>query len=957
MAVRKNYFFSFMRQGIATLADPTAEVGKRMVLPVKVSLLATGKNGQTEHELVEKDVTLFGPGDILGIDERFISKTVPVSDANNFEAALTPFIEFSEPDLLWRFSTRVASDSQNWLPWMSLIILKVADGEEAGEFISLPATNPELPPQIQLESSAVLPDLSESWRWAHVYLQELENTPYSQISNTIKNSPGRVVCRLMSARRLKPETKYQAFLVPTYRIGMEAALGMKDGTEDCQLLSWDTPASGAGQVLPYYYQWEFRTGTKGDFEYLVRILKPRVLDDMGTRALNCGNPGYGITPEVTEMKMEGALKSLDTTFQAWGMDEANPPNATQKSLATLLNKREEVDENGNTILRVTPPVYGEWYSGKVKEALKLNPDNLQHWIEELNLDFRHRAAAGLGVQFVKINQETLMKAAWEQFTKVKNVNRSLNLGRFGRQVSTCLHKRLGRLNPDTFLRLSLPMHTRVACDQEGVSGSEAASQTISAVLNSSPVTNMLSHVTLKRFMPVNAAKVITKEAAKTGDGFRSFRTVFNNQVVSTGFQVQGLINNDPGSSKKAPQPEEVPDADYFTDLAEQTRAALDPKQTIQNKFAARCREYRKLEKSESTPAPAALDPLRPVIWYPEFHRPMYRFLRELSKEHILPGMESIPQNTIGLLQTNRRFIEAFMIGLNHEFASELRWREFPTDMRGSYFRSFWDTSIYSLDSMEKTQFHSTELGTALLQEIITKYGNNFDSFAKIEAAYTKADPSETEKDVAEAYEAAVEKWLLTRDEDKDIDKPSNWALFSRLGNHPTPGNWNDEEENQNQIVLLLRGELLQKFSNTLIYLAGRQAAIPTKPNLGPKASRIFPIFEGALPPDVVFLGFPITEADMEQYFVIFEERLQDLRFGLDIKASGSGENDFSWEHFPVSEGEYLDGLQPTIFQSNWNSAAYIAKVMVQKQVRVAVELSTLVPLPAAESEKSKPVSR
>ena len=34
-----------------------------------------------------------------------------------------------------------------------------------------------------------------------------------------------------------------------------------------------------------------------------------------------------------------------------------------------------------------------------------------------------------------------------------------------------------------------------------------------------------------------------------------------------------------------------------------------------------------------------------------------------------------------------------MVGLNHEMARELLWREYPTDQRGSYFRQFWDTAI------------------------------------------------------------------------------------------------------------------------------------------------------------------------------------------------------------------------------------------------------------------------
>ena len=67
----------------------------------------------------------------------------------------------------------------------------------------------------------------------------------------------------------------------------------------------------------------------------------------------------------------------------------------------------------------------------------------------------------------------------------------------------------------------------------------------------------------------------------------------------------------------------------------------------------------------------------------------------------MPGLERVPQNTVGLLQTNRRFIEAFMVGLNHEMAAELRWREFPTDLRGSYFRSFLNTVFIRWMKMKK----------------------------------------------------------------------------------------------------------------------------------------------------------------------------------------------------------------------------------------------------------------
>jgi hypothetical protein len=287
-----------------------------------------------------------------------------------------------------------------------------------------------------------------------------------------------------------------------------------------------------------------------------------------------------------------------------------------------------------------------------------------------------------------------------------------------------------------------------------------------------------------------------------------------------------------------------------------------------------------------------------------------------------------------------------MVGLNHEMASELRWREFPTDLRGSYFRSFWDTSIYSVDENEKIQFRNSEIGLKLLEQIQKKYGDDFNTFPKIEATYIIAASNEIEKEVADAYESEIEKWLLTRDEDKDIDRLANWKRDNRLGDNPAPGKLTNREEDQNQIVLLIRGELLQKFSNTLIYLVKKKE--DGGPNLEQNAERKHPVFEGALPPDIVFIGFPITKAEVAEYFVVFEERMDEIRFGLDEtpegQTPGPEENDFSWQHFSALPPEgYLDGNQPSIFTQEWNNAAFIGKVMMQKQVRAAVELKKLLP--------------
>ena len=80
--------------------------------------------------------------------------------------------------------------------------------------------------------------------------------------------------------------------------------------------------------------------------------------------------------------MEAALKSLDTNLQSWGMDSTNGSDLLskkkQEELANLINKREE-NINGNIKLRVTPPVYGEWYASREGESINEDVQNRNHW--------------------------------------------------------------------------------------------------------------------------------------------------------------------------------------------------------------------------------------------------------------------------------------------------------------------------------------------------------------------------------------------------------------------------------------------------------------------------------------------------------------------------------------------------------------------------------------------------
>ena len=70
--------------------------------------------------------------------------------------------------------------------------------------------------------------------------------------------------------------------------------------------------------------------------------------------------------------------------------------------------------------------------------------------------------------------------------------------------------------------------------------------------------------------------------------------------------------------------------------------------------------------------------------------PLVQPLVVFESKAILRASNSLPNNSVSVVKENRAFVEAFLVGANHEMNNELRWREFPTDMRGTIFRRFWD---------------------------------------------------------------------------------------------------------------------------------------------------------------------------------------------------------------------------------------------------------------------------
>jgi hypothetical protein len=78
-----------------------------------------------------------------------------------------------------------------------------------------------------------------------------------------------------------------------------------------------------------------------------------------------------------------------------------------------------------------------------------------------------------------------------------------------------------------------------------------------------------------------------------------------------------------------------------------------------------------------------------IMAAPDLSEPTYQALADISHDWLLPGIDTLPADTTTLVESNRAFISGFLVGMNHELARELLWREYPTDQRGTYSRQFW----------------------------------------------------------------------------------------------------------------------------------------------------------------------------------------------------------------------------------------------------------------------------
>src|SRR5262249_44663414 len=233
-------------------------------------------------------------------------------------------------DLPWRY-TPAQANADRLRPWLCLIALK---DTEITRYDAASRSR-----QLAAVTTSVLPNLEQSWAWAHVQVSGVQSLDVAAGADLLATKPERLVARLLCPRRLDPRTTYTVFLVPTFERGRLGALGLDPGDVDGLAPAWSQSADEV--QLPIFFQWRFQTGEGGDFESLARQIQARRLSSTtGIRPMDVSTPGMGLpSASAAPLGLEGALEAPTTRSTDW-----DPTDRTRwvDALKALLNRPSEL---------------------------------------------------------------------------------------------------------------------------------------------------------------------------------------------------------------------------------------------------------------------------------------------------------------------------------------------------------------------------------------------------------------------------------------------------------------------------------------------------------------------------------------------------------------------------------------------------------------------------------------
>lgn len=904
----KLYYYGWIRRGLGTaLAGGST---------VQASLKVSGT-------VVSQSFQLRGPGHVIGLDAASLLRTEPSPNTTSFESNLFPFVEFTSADLPWRY-TPSAPDSKGRLrPWMVLIVVRDRKGVEW-----MTQTGQRLPVlSISDNAAQELPNLSESWAWAHVQTPLAIQDP-KDLGAKLEQSPESFVSRLLCPRRLEPSENYIACVVPAYQAGVLAGLDPLGSNPDAPGDAWPSSPAPSSIRLPVYHSWRFRTAPGGDFESLVRKLHPVTLDARtGARTIDISQPGAGLPAKPgRELDWQGPLVSPSYRPSPWpASDRATFQTALKGRLAPLSDAEQEPS--------VGLPIYGSPWAAAAIPGVAGAPK----WLDDLNLDPTLRASAEIGARVVRRLQESLVAEAWDEAPALAQADRACRFAVLGAEISTRIATRLTKTKSDALLvQVTQPLHPRVV-------SSATSTKTVHGSLQSGDVPREFISGTLRRLgrpggiiarstlgqpNPPTAVRITSRILAGTqsftsllqrpapkGIGFATGEALTGVPAVANGKPratpavasaapptaiasassgtvapakpspnpifpgLENLAFVEPGT---APQPIDTTSKSDLSQAASGLRSALGKSRTaVLRRLQGRTQGLVSVKNATTPPKRAWFAPQPALALALE--------VADIDPEFLVPGVGSLRPDSIGILKPNPATIEAMLVGANHAFAQELLWREYPSPPGTTFFRSFWcpDTP--------------------------------------------DAPP--------------IDQW--------------KGALGSHLA--PTSGN--------RLLAFLVRGELVRRHPEARYYAVRATWSGDARAPIQPEDRRD-PSFRGRIDAETLVVTLELTEAEargatspksgVAGWYLVIEEPPAGPRFGLDVartaavpKPPTTTWKDLSWSdvaaatnppaHVPVLTGPLVGQSRDGIL---WGAgAAQMASITRQPPVRVYVHASQMLATP------------
>ena len=463
-------FMPWARRGLARSHQNADAGGATLAVRPKVSVGLTIQARQDGNPAAAVsgniDLSLYAPGDVIGIDPRLIVRTDPKPQVTNFEPNYLAIIDFDPPDFPWLLTPAKADAGNRLRPWLVLVVV------DRG-VVAPPTLKSGRPlPSISLTAAAAateLPDLNESALWAHA--QAVSERHYAAgLAMELKQSPARNISRLVCPRHLEERKHYVACVVPAFDAGRLRGLGQPVVSGSLGP-AWDS-AHPAATELPVYFHWEFSTGPVGDIETLARRLKRpdqyasnsaedialrTQLQHIGEQVIAVDGDHLLFTGTIPGRTIfEGAMVSLD--FKPAAADDG-----FAKGLAAMLNSGQALADSGTPkdklVPTLSPPIYGE-HPARRHSVVGADADG--RWLDGLSLQPRYRLAAGWGAEIVRRNQDEFMQAAWQQVGDVLAAERAFSLSRLSRDILKRIEVRhLAKLPEARLLALLAPARARI----------------------------------------------------------------------------------------------------------------------------------------------------------------------------------------------------------------------------------------------------------------------------------------------------------------------------------------------------------------------------------------------------------------------------------------------------------------------------------------------------------------